>query len=122
MPQGRHAVCAGAVGRICSVRGRLVAGGGGLRALSSARSARAGPDPTIIQTAPQPDYFFLWLYAALAFLPPAIETPLLLIAPVIGDRASCSRCRSMPASARRAGIAGRWRCCLVLVLAVRSGC
>jgi ubiquinol-cytochrome c reductase cytochrome b subunit len=42
------------------------------------------PDPTIIQTAPKPDYFFLWIYAVLAFLPPSIETPLILIAPVIG--------------------------------------
>jgi ubiquinol-cytochrome c reductase cytochrome b subunit len=39
------------------------------------------PDPTIIQTAPHPDFFFLWLYALLSFLPPAAETPLLLIAP-----------------------------------------
>jgi ubiquinol-cytochrome c reductase cytochrome b subunit len=39
------------------------------------------PDPTIIQTAPRPDFFFLWLYALLSFLPPAAETPLLLIAP-----------------------------------------
>ncbi|MGH9594965.1 MAG: cytochrome b N-terminal domain-containing protein, partial [Bryobacteraceae bacterium] len=41
------------------------------------------PDPTIIQTAPKPDFAFLWIYAVLAFLPPAIETPALLIAPVI---------------------------------------
>jgi len=41
------------------------------------------PDPTIIQTAPRPDYFFLWLYAALALLPPSLETPVLLIGPVI---------------------------------------
>jgi len=27
------------------------------------------PDPTIIQTAPKPDYFFLWLYAVLSLLP-----------------------------------------------------
>jgi ubiquinol-cytochrome c reductase cytochrome b subunit len=39
------------------------------------------PDPTIIQTAPRPDFFFLWLYAVLSFLPPSAETPLLLIAP-----------------------------------------
>ena len=25
------------------------------------------PDPTIIQTAPRPDFFFLWLYAVLSF-------------------------------------------------------
>src|SRR6202041_3235996 len=39
------------------------------------------PDPTIIQTAPKPDYFFLWLYALLSLLPPALETPFLLICP-----------------------------------------
>jgi ubiquinol-cytochrome c reductase cytochrome b subunit len=39
------------------------------------------PDPTIIQTIPKPDYFFLWLYALLALLPPSMETPVLLIAP-----------------------------------------
>ncbi len=42
------------------------------------------PDPTIIQTAPRPDFFFLWLYAVLSFLPPAMETPALLIGPVVG--------------------------------------
>jgi ubiquinol-cytochrome c reductase cytochrome b subunit len=42
------------------------------------------PDPTIIQTAPRPDYFFLWLYALLSFLPPSAETPILLIGPAIG--------------------------------------
>src|SRR6202522_1423017 len=39
------------------------------------------PDPTIIQTAPRPDFFFLWLYALLSFLPPSAETPFLLICP-----------------------------------------
>src|SRR5712671_6117526 len=39
------------------------------------------PDPTIIQTAPRPDFFFLWLYALLSLLPPSAETPILLIAP-----------------------------------------
>jgi ubiquinol-cytochrome c reductase cytochrome b subunit len=41
------------------------------------------PDPTIVQTVPKPDYFFQWLYALLAFLPPAMETPALLIGPVV---------------------------------------
>ena len=41
------------------------------------------PDPTIIQTAPKPDYPFLWIYAVLAFLPPSIETPVMLIVPVL---------------------------------------
>ena len=42
------------------------------------------PDPTIIQTVPKPDFFFLWLYALLSLLPPQLETPFLLIAPLIG--------------------------------------
>jgi ubiquinol-cytochrome c reductase cytochrome b subunit len=41
------------------------------------------PDPTIIETAPKPDFFFLWIYAVLAFLPPSLETPLMFIAPVL---------------------------------------
>jgi len=41
------------------------------------------PDPAIIQTVPRPDYFFLWMYAVLSLLPPSMETPTLLIAPVI---------------------------------------
>src|SRR5580658_6254527 len=42
------------------------------------------PDPAIIQTAPRPDFFFLWLYAVLSLLPPSLETPVLLIGPAIG--------------------------------------
>ena len=41
------------------------------------------PDPTIIQTVPKPDYFFLWLYALLSLLPPSLETPALLIGPLL---------------------------------------
>jgi ubiquinol-cytochrome c reductase cytochrome b subunit len=41
------------------------------------------PDPTIIQTAPKPDFAFLWIFAALAFLPPEIETPVIMIAPIV---------------------------------------
>ena len=41
------------------------------------------PDPTIVQTIPKPDFFYLWLYAMLALLPPEMETPALLIGPVI---------------------------------------
>jgi ubiquinol-cytochrome c reductase cytochrome b subunit len=40
------------------------------------------PDPTIVQTVPKPDFFFRWIYAMLALLPPEMETPVLLIAPV----------------------------------------
>jgi len=42
------------------------------------------PDPTIIQTVPRPDFFFLWIYAVLSLMPSGMETPLLLIAPPVG--------------------------------------
>ncbi|MFP5250057.1 MAG: c-type cytochrome, partial [Acidobacteriota bacterium] len=42
------------------------------------------PDPSIIQTVPKPDFFFLWIYAILAYLPPALETPFMLVAPIVG--------------------------------------
>jgi ubiquinol-cytochrome c reductase cytochrome b subunit len=42
------------------------------------------PDPTIVQTVPKPDYFFLWLYALLSLLPPSLETPVLIVGPVLG--------------------------------------
>lgn len=41
------------------------------------------PDPTIIQTAPKPDFAFLWIYAVLAYLPPALETPVIFIVPTV---------------------------------------
>ncbi len=41
------------------------------------------PDPTIINTVPKPDFFFLWIYSVLSFLPPEMETPFILIAPVV---------------------------------------
>ncbi len=42
------------------------------------------PDPTIIQSEPKPDFFFLWIYSTLSFLPRELETPTVLIAPVVG--------------------------------------
>lgn len=41
------------------------------------------PDPTIIQTVPKPDFFFLWIYSVLSFLPANMETPFILLAPPI---------------------------------------
>ena len=49
------------------------------------RSGPTGtPDPAIIQTVPKPDFFFLWLYTILSFLPENLETPFILIAPALG--------------------------------------
>jgi len=39
------------------------------------------PDPTIIQTSPRPDFFFLWIFALLALLPPHLETFFMLALP-----------------------------------------
>jgi ubiquinol-cytochrome c reductase cytochrome b subunit len=38
----------------------------------------------VVQAVPKPDYFFLWMYAALALLPPNMETVLLLVGPAVG--------------------------------------
>jgi ubiquinol-cytochrome c reductase cytochrome b subunit len=48
------------------------------------KGPRGVPDPTQIDAVPAPDFFFLWIYAALALLPPYMETFLLLTAPVVG--------------------------------------
>ena len=42
------------------------------------------PDPTIVQTAPKPDYAFLWIFSLLALLPPSLETPIILVTPILG--------------------------------------
>ena len=41
------------------------------------------PDPTLIITAPKPDYYFLPVFAGLALLPAYTETVLLLTLPVV---------------------------------------
>jgi len=41
------------------------------------------PDPTNVHAMPVPDFFFLWLFAALALLPPQMETFLLLVGPPV---------------------------------------
>jgi ubiquinol-cytochrome c reductase cytochrome b subunit len=41
------------------------------------------PNPTVVEVSPTPDFFFLFAYAALALLPANIETPLMILGPVI---------------------------------------
>jgi ubiquinol-cytochrome c reductase cytochrome b subunit len=41
------------------------------------------PDPTQINTAPKPDFFFLWLYGVLSLMPDYLETVVMLTAPFI---------------------------------------
>jgi len=39
--------------------------------------------PTIIQVYPKPDTPFLWIFSVFALLPPKLETPLILISPIV---------------------------------------
>jgi ubiquinol-cytochrome c reductase cytochrome b subunit len=41
------------------------------------------PDPSIIQTVPKPDFYFLWIYTILSYLPPQLETPFILLVPLL---------------------------------------
>ena len=51
---------------------------------SSVRSAhRANPIRGLFDTVPKPDFFVLWIYAVLAYLPPNLETPLMFIVPAL---------------------------------------
>jgi len=50
---------------------------------TSVRSAHRCARPDDHPDAPKPDYFFLWLYALLSLLPPAMETPATSHRPVI---------------------------------------
>jgi ubiquinol-cytochrome c reductase cytochrome b subunit len=52
-------------------------------ALLGPEGPKAPPDPTRIHVTPRPDFFFLWLFALLALLPPYMETVLVLTAPVV---------------------------------------
>jgi len=44
---------------------------------------RGFPDPTLIDTSPKPDFYFLALFSLFALLPPYTETVLILVGPVI---------------------------------------
>jgi ubiquinol-cytochrome c reductase cytochrome b subunit len=55
----------------------------GLAAFYGPFGPNGNPDPTNIDANPRPDSAFLWIFAALALLPPEIETFLLLAAPPV---------------------------------------
>jgi ubiquinol-cytochrome c reductase cytochrome b subunit len=52
-------------------------------ALFGPHGPRGIPDPTLIDTAPRPDFYFLALFALFALLPPWTETAIILGAPVV---------------------------------------
>lgn len=41
------------------------------------------PDPTILEAYPRPDWYFLWIFAALALIPPGLEDLVILGAPAV---------------------------------------
>jgi ubiquinol-cytochrome c reductase cytochrome b subunit len=41
------------------------------------------PDPSIVYTKPQPDWYLLWVYALFALMPPAIESYAMFFGPII---------------------------------------
>lgn len=41
------------------------------------------PDPTIIEAYPRPDWYFLWYFAVLALLPPALENYVIVLGPLV---------------------------------------
>jgi ubiquinol-cytochrome c reductase cytochrome b subunit len=41
------------------------------------------PDPTILQAYPRPDFYFLWYFAVLALVPPALENIIIIGGPLL---------------------------------------
>jgi len=64
------------------------------------------PDPTIVQTVPRPDYFFLWGFAGLALLPANLETFLFDCGTGYWHRFLDCVAASSLALVKRAGVAG----------------
>ena len=52
-------------------------------ALFGPHGPRGVPDPTLINTVPRPDFYFLALFALFALLPPWTETAILLVGPIV---------------------------------------
>ena len=73
-----------AIGKDLVFSGLVILGILACAAYFGPKGPRGVPDPTQIDAVPAPDFFFLWIYAALALLPPYMETFLLLTAPVVG--------------------------------------
>jgi len=42
------------------------------------------PDPSQVNAHPRPDWYFWWYFALLAYLPPALENVVIVLAPLIG--------------------------------------
>jgi ubiquinol-cytochrome c reductase cytochrome b subunit len=73
----------GAISKDLIFSGLVLLGILGCAAYFGPEGPRGVPDPTLIETVPKPDFFFLWIYAALALLPDYLETILILTVPLI---------------------------------------
>ena len=75
------------------------------------RSGPTGPaDPSDAGANPRPEWPFLWLFGLLSLSPPAAETFIMLVFPVILIVVLLP-CPSCPTAANGRRAAGRWPCC-----------
>lgn len=54
-----------------------------LAAVVGAPALGKPPDPSLVYTTPSPDWYLLWIYALFALMPPAIESYVMFVGPII---------------------------------------
>ena len=81
-----------------------------IAAIVGPKGPSAPPDPTLSGANPRPDWPFLWLFGLLSLSPPAAETFIILVLPIVLVRRPAWRCRSFPIAASAPPAAGRSRC------------
>lgn len=54
-----------------------------LAAIVGAPALGKQPDPSLVYTTPSPDWYLLWIYALFALMPPAIESYVMFVGPII---------------------------------------
>ena len=92
------------------LRGDHVCGGGVRRCVRALSGRRACPIRPSSRPCPSRTSSFSGSTRCSSFLPPSMETPFILIAPVDCDRIACWLCRSSPAWREELVSPARWRC------------
>lgn len=54
-----------------------------LAVLSGPPQLTKPPDPSVVNTSPQPDWYLLWVYALFALMPPEIESYVMFLGPLV---------------------------------------